>query len=51
MSVIDDYSRKVWIFILRSKDEAFENFKAWITEVENQTGNKVKHLRTDNSLE
>ena len=51
MSVIDDFSRKAWVFILKSKDEAFCKFKEWTTEIENQTGKKVKHLRTDNGLE
>ena len=51
MSVIDDYSRKVWIYILKTKDEALEKFKIWKTLVETQSGFKVKCLRTDNGLE
>ena len=27
MSIIDDFSRKVWIYILKTKDEAFQKFK------------------------
>lgn len=51
MSIIDDYSRKVWLIILKTKDEAFCKFKEWSIEVENTTGRKIKHLRTDNGLE
>lgn len=51
VSFIDDYSKKVWVYFLRTKDEAFERFKEWKIEVENQTGNKLKCLRTDNGLE
>src|SRR4051812_29728782 len=51
LSIVDDYSRKLWVFIQKTKDETFENFKSWKTLVENQTGRKVKRLRTDNGLE
>lgn len=51
ITFIDDYSRKVWISFLRSKDEAFQSFKEWKLLVENQTGKRVKCLRTDNGLE
>ncbi|KAK9185556.1 hypothetical protein WN943_025912 [Citrus x changshan-huyou] len=40
MSVIDDYSRKVWIHILKTKDQALEKFKIWKTLVETQSGFK-----------
>lgn len=51
ITFIDDYSRKVWIYFLKTKDEAFETFEEWKKEVETQTGRKVKCLRTDNGLE
>ena len=51
LSIIDHYSRKVWVHLLRTKDEAFENFKNWKILVEKQSGFKVKCLRTDNGLE
>ena len=51
ITFIDDYSRKVWINFLRSKDEAFQSFKEWKQLVENQTRKRVKCLRTDNGLE
>lgn len=51
MTLIDDYSRKVWIFILKHKNEAFEKFKEWVAEQETKKGKSVKHLRTDNGLE
>ncbi|GJS21073.1 retrovirus-related pol polyprotein from transposon TNT 1-94 [Tanacetum coccineum] len=49
--IVDDYSRRVWVYILRFKHEAFGKFKEWKQLVENQTGRKVKKLRTDNGLE
>ena len=51
MSVIDEFSRRVWVYILRTKDQVFGKFKDWKALVENQTGKKVKKLRTDNGLE
>ena len=51
MSIIDDFSRRVWVYILKHKSEAYDTFKVWKTAVENQTGKKVKRLRTDNGLE
>ena len=51
MSIIDDYSRKVWVYLLKTKDEAFGTFVKWKRLTENQTGLKVKKLRTDNGLE
>ena len=51
LTLIDDFSRKVWIFFLRTKDEAFQKFVEWKVLVENQTGKRLKCLRTDNGLE
>lgn len=51
VTFVDDFSKKVWIRFLCSKDEAFEKFAEWKLLVENQTEKKVKYLRTDNGLE
>lgn len=51
LSITDDHSRKVWVDFLRSKDQAFEKFDEWRIMVENQTGKKIKKLRSDNGLE
>ena len=51
LSVVDDFSRKVWVFLLKHKSDVFEKFKNWMCFVENQTGKKIKTLRTDNGLE
>nr|GEZ25172.1 hypothetical protein [Tanacetum cinerariifolium] len=49
--IVDDYSRRVWVYIFRFKHEAFEKFKEWKQLIENQTRRTVKKLRTDNGLE
>lgn len=51
LSIIDDYSRKVWVLLLKQKSEVFDKFKNWKVLIENQTGKKIKTLRTDNGLE
>ncbi|CAJ2642413.1 unnamed protein product [Trifolium pratense] len=51
LSIIDDYSRRVWVYIIKNKSDTFEKFKEWHTLIENQTGSKLKLLRTDNGLE
>ena len=51
MTFIDDHSRKVWVYFLKHKSEVFEAFKIWKAMVENETGLKIKKLRTDNGGE
>ena len=51
LSIIDDFSRKLWVFILREKSEAFMRFKDWCKEVEVGKGSSLRCLRTDNRLE
>src|SRR5436190_17469348 len=51
VTFIDDFSMKVWTFILKHKSEVFQKFKEWKTMVENQRGRKVKALRSDDGGE
>ncbi|GJU62225.1 retrovirus-related pol polyprotein from transposon TNT 1-94 [Tanacetum coccineum] len=51
LSIVDDYSRRVWVHFLRHKNEAFSKFKEWKQLVENRTGRKLKKLRMDNGSE
>jgi len=51
LTIIDDYSRKVWPYFLKHKSEAFSTFKEWTIMIENQTKKKVKKLHTDNGME
>lgn len=53
VTFIDDYSRKTWIYFLRSKesDEVLGRFKEFKAQVENLSGRKIKVLRSDNGGE
>lgn len=42
MTLIDDYSRMIWIFIMKHKIDAFKNFKQWKTLMENQIGRRSR---------
>jgi hypothetical protein len=48
---IDDYSRKMWLYLLKSKDEVFNKFQEFKAEIENLTNKKIKTLRIDNEGE
>jgi transposase InsO family protein len=43
----DDLSRYGYIYLMKHKSETFEKFKEFQSEVENQLGKKIKHLRSD----
>ncbi|KAJ9545871.1 hypothetical protein OSB04_025578 [Centaurea solstitialis] len=51
VTFIDDHSRKVWVYTLKSKDQVFDVFKQFHASVERQTGKKLKYIRTDNGGE
>jgi hypothetical protein len=42
---IDDYSRKTWIYLLNTKDEVFNKFQEFKSEIENLTNKKIKTLQ------
>ena len=44
---IDNFSRFTYVYLMRNKDESFDMFKRYKTEVENQNGRKIKILRSD----
>lgn len=47
LCLIDDYSRKVWSYILHAKSDTFAVFKIFKTFVEKETSLSIKCLRTD----
>ena len=44
---IDDHSRYTYVYLMKHKDQAFQMFKIYKSEVENQKGKKIKILRSD----
>jgi hypothetical protein len=51
VTFIDDATRKTWVYSFRQKYVVFDTFKKWKALVENETGKRLKCLRSDNGGE
>ncbi|GBO20632.1 Retrovirus-related Pol polyprotein from transposon TNT 1-94 [Araneus ventricosus] len=51
LSIIEDFSRKIDVFTLKSKSEVFSIFKEYLSRVQRELGRKLKSVRTDNGME
>jgi transposase InsO family protein len=49
--IIDDHSKKTWVYFLKNKDGVLAKFQEFKAQVENLTGRKIKVLRSDNGGE
>ena len=47
VTFIDDFSRKLWSYLIKKKSEVIEVFSKFKFMVERQSGRKIKILRTD----
>jgi len=48
VTFIDDFSKKTYIYFIKTKDEVLSHFREFKAQVENMAGRKIKVLRTDN---
>jgi hypothetical protein len=51
LTFTDDYSRKSWIYLTKTRTELYDRFTEWRAEVEKQSGKQVKALRSDGAGE
>src|SRR4051812_3159672 len=51
VTFIDDKSRKTFVYFLKTKDQVFTKFKEFRAMIQNQTGKRIKALRSDNGGE
>jgi transposase InsO family protein len=51
LTILDDYSRHVWVVMMKNKSEASEKIRSFVYMVENQFEKKVKTVRSDNGPE
>lgn len=51
VTFVDDYSRKVFVYPMKQKNEVYDLFVQFKSFVEKQTGRSIKVLRTDNGTE
>ena len=47
ITFIDDFTKFTYVYLMRNKDQAFDMFKVYKSEVENQKDKKIKVLRSD----
>lgn len=47
MLIVDDYSRVMWAYLMKTKDDVLQTFKMFRRKVETETGERIKVLRTD----
>jgi transposase InsO family protein len=47
ITFIDDFSRYTYVYLMKNKDESFDMFKKYKTEVENQNDKRMKVLKSD----
>ena len=51
VTFIDDCSRKLWVYVLKFKDQVLDVFKQFQASIERKTEKKLKYIRTDNGGE
>ncbi|GKE84426.1 ribonuclease H-like domain-containing protein, partial [Tanacetum coccineum] len=51
LTIVDDYSRAVWVYLVKTKDEVFDVFVSFINLIHNQFNIKIKTVRSDNGTE
>ncbi|GJS58260.1 putative RNA-directed DNA polymerase [Tanacetum coccineum] len=51
LTVVDDYTRAVWVFLMQSKTEVFDNISEFYNLIKNQFNKSIKIFRSDNGTE
>ena len=44
---VDDCSNYIFIYLLKTKSDAFDIFKVYVTKIENQFNKRIKRLHSD----
>ena len=48
---VDDYSRTIWLYLMKNRFELFSHFRAFCAKIHTQFHVSVQHLRSDNAKE
>jgi transposase InsO family protein len=51
LTFTDDYSRRSWIYLTRTRTELYERFREWQMTAERQSNEKLQAIRCDNAGE
>ena len=49
LTIVDDFSRATWVFLMRAKSDVIQIFPDFVKMVENQYNVNVKAVRSDNA--
>ncbi|GKD93507.1 ribonuclease H-like domain-containing protein, partial [Tanacetum coccineum] len=51
LTIVDDISRVVWVYMLKTKDEVFEIYSSFVKMIHNKFDVGIKTIRSDNGTE
>jgi transposase InsO family protein len=51
LTLLDEKSKRSWIYLMKAKSEVTDHFKSFVRMVERQVGKKIRILRSDNGGE
>nr|GEX23715.1 ribonuclease H-like domain-containing protein [Tanacetum cinerariifolium] len=51
LTIVDDYSKAVWVYLVKTKDEVFDVFVSFLNLFHNHFNIKIKTVRSDNGTE
>lgn len=51
LTIVEDFSRSTWTFLLKNKREASNHLKNFVQLIETQFNIRIKQIRTDNAFE
>ncbi|GJT55653.1 putative RNA-directed DNA polymerase [Tanacetum coccineum] len=51
LTIVDDYTKAVWVYLIKSKDEVSHFITVFYNLIENQFNKKIKVFRSDNGTE
>ena len=50
LTIVDDYSRAVWLYLMDDKTKVFQMFMSFVTMIDRQFSQNVKVVQSDNGL-
>lgn len=51
LTIVDDYSRTTWVYLLQQKSESLTQLQIFYNFAKTHFNRKIKYLRSDNALE
>ena len=51
LTITDDFTRKSWVYLSKTRKTVYEHFHGWRTKAELESGHKLRAIQTDNAPE